>query len=166
MMYAVVGLNDKKWLLITTTLSSPSLNDNGAFADAVKKIVAQVGSADALPVLVAYNIPNRDCGSHSAGGAKDAPAYKRWIRDFAAGLSGKASVVVLEPDALAGKCANTERTDLIRDAVQVLKSAGAAVYIDAGNPNWIPANTMSDRLKLAGVGMADGFALNVSNFLP
>lgn len=132
--------------------------------NAVKKIVAQVGSADALPVLVAYNIPNRDCGSHSAGGAKDAPAYKRWIRDFAAGLSGKASVVVLEPDALAGKCANTERTDLIRDAVQVLKSAGAAVYIDAGNPNWIPANTMSDRLKLAGVGMADGFALNVSNF--
>ena len=25
-----------------------------------------------LPVLVAYNIPSRDCGSYSAGGAKDA----------------------------------------------------------------------------------------------
>lgn len=131
---------------------------------AVSRIVAQVGKADALPVLVAYNIPNRDCGSHSAGGAKDGAAYKRWIRDFAAGLSGKASVVVLEPDALAGKCASEERTNLMRDAVQVLKSAGAAVYIDAGNPNWIPANAMSDRLKQAGVGMADGFALNVSNF--
>jgi endoglucanase len=131
---------------------------------AVKNIVAQVGRADALPVLVAYNIPNRDCGSHSAGGAKNGAAYKRWIRDFAAGLSGKASIVVLEPDALAAECANQERTDLLRDAVQVLKSAGAAVYIDAGNPNWIPANVMGDRLNKAGISMADGFALNVSNF--
>ena len=131
---------------------------------AVSRIVSQVGRVDALPVLVAYNIPNRDCGLHSAGGAKDGAAYKRWIREFAAGLSGKSSVVVLEPDALAGKCANAERTDLMRDAVQVLKSAGAAVYIDAGNPNWIPAPEMSNRLKLAGVGIADGFALNVSNF--
>jgi endoglucanase len=131
---------------------------------AVKKIVTQVGRADALPVLVAYNIPNRDCGSHSAGGAKDGAAYKRWIRDFAAGLMGKKSVVVLEPDALAGKCADGERSDLMRDAVQVLKSAGAFVYIDAGNPNWIPANTMGERLKAAGIAQADGFALNVSNF--
>ena len=135
---------------------------------AVKKIVANVGRASALPVLVAYNIPNRDCGSHSAGGAKNASAYKKWIRGFAAGLSGKRSVVVLEPDALAGSCLKgaqeTERVDLLRDAVQVLKSAGAAVYIDAGNPNWVPASVMSDRLKRAGIAQADGFALNVSNF--
>ena len=131
---------------------------------AVKKIVTQVGRADALPVLVAYNIPNRDCGSHSAGGANDGRAYKKWIRDFAAGFAGKKAVVVVEPDALAGKCADAERTALIKDAVQVLKSAGAAVYIDAGNPNWIPANVMSQRLLEAGVGQADGFALNVSNF--
>ena len=131
---------------------------------AVKNIVAQVGRADALPVLVAYNIPNRDCGSHSAGGARNGAAYKQWIRDFAAGFAGKKAVVVVEPDALAGKCANGERTELIKDAVHVLKSAGAAVYLDAGNPNWIPANVMSERLRQAGVAHADGFALNVSNF--
>ncbi|HEY0673228.1 MAG TPA: glycoside hydrolase family 6 protein [Longimicrobiales bacterium] len=131
---------------------------------AVRSIVTKVGKANALPVLVAYNIPNRDCGSHSAGGAKDGKAYQRWIRDFAAGLSGRKSVVVLEPDALAGKCADGERTQLMRDAVQVLKSAGAAVYIDAGNPNWIAADVMGRRLNEAGIAQADGFALNVSNF--
>lgn len=131
---------------------------------AVNNIVKQIGSVDALPVLVAYNIPNRDCGSHSAGGAKNGAAYKRWIRDFAAGLAGKKSVVVLEPDALAGDCGGAERFELMRDAVQVLKSAGAAVYIDAGNPNWIAANVMGDRLKQAGIAEAAGFALNISNF--
>lgn len=129
---------------------------------AVGTVVRKAG--DALPVFVAYNIPNRDCGSHSAGGARDASAYRKWIRGFAAGLSGRQSVVVLEPDATAGKCANAERYDLLRDAVRVLKSAGAAVYIDAGNPNWIAANEMGERLKRAGIAEADGFALNVSNY--
>jgi endoglucanase len=137
---------------------------SGNAKSAVNGIVTQVGRVNALPVLVAYNIPNRDCGSHSAGGARDGAAYKRWIREFAAGLAGKKSVVVLEPDALAGDCGGTERTDLLRDAVQVLKSAGAAVYIDAGHPNWVSADVMSDRLKRAGVGSADGFALNTSNY--
>ena len=136
---------------------------------AVSGIVKQVRKASALPVLVAYNIPNRDCGSHSAGGAKDANSYKKWIRGFAAGLSGQRSTVILEPDATAGtKCLKgkdlEERYDLLRDAVQVLKSAGAAVYIDAGNPNWINASEMSSRLTRAGIAQADGFALNVSNF--
>lgn len=137
---------------------------SGNVTAAVRQIVTQVGSASALPVLVAYNIPNRDCGSHSRGGAASGSAYKRWIRDFATGLSGKRSVVVLEPDALAGDCGGGERTELLRDAVQVLKRAGAAVYIDAGNPNWVSAEVMGRRLVQAGVGKADGFALNVSNF--
>lgn len=136
---------------------------------AVQSIVQRVGNASALPVLVAYNIPNRDCGSHSAGGAKDGAAYRKWIREFAAGLSGRRSVVVLEPDATAGSnCLKgaelNERYDLLKDAVQVLKAAGAAVYVDAGHPNWIASGEMAERLKRAGIAQADGFALNVSNF--
>ncbi|MGQ0560891.1 MAG: glycoside hydrolase family 6 protein [Gemmatimonadota bacterium] len=136
---------------------------------AVKSIVQKIGRASALPVLVAYNIPNRDCGSYSAGGAEDASAYRKWIRGFAAGLSGRRSVVILEPDATAGSgClkgdARAERYELLRDAVRVLEGAGAAVYIDAGNPNWIGASEMAKRLKQAGIAQADGFALNVSNF--
>lgn len=136
------------------------------WAGDVKRAVSMVmkTAGNALPVLVAYNIPNRDCGSHSAGGSKNANAYRKWIRDFAAGLSGKRSVIVLEPDGTAGRCASEERYALLRDAVKVLKAAGAAVYIDAGNPNWIEANEMGARLKRAGIADADGFALNVSNY--
>lgn len=142
---------------------------SGEPRSAVKAIVEKVGKAEALPVLVAYYIPSRDCGSHSAGGAKDVNAYKKWIRGFAQGLSGQRSTVILEPDATAGSdClggnAVNERYDLLRDAVQVLKSAGAAVYVDAGNANWIAAGEMGERLKRAGIAQADGFALNVSNF--
>ena len=55
-----------------------------------------------MPVLVAYNIPDRDCGQHSTGGAGGRPGTARWIDDLAAGLGAGPAAVVLEPDALAG----------------------------------------------------------------
>ena len=53
-----------------------------------------------------------------------------------------------------------------RDAVSVLKRGGARVYLDAGNARWTSAEEMAGRLRRAAVGDADGFALNVSNFIP
>jgi endoglucanase len=38
------------------------------------------------------------------------------------------------------------------------------VYIDAGNGNWKSPAVMADRLRKAGIELADGFSLNVSNF--
>ncbi len=136
----------------------------------VRDAVSRITGAKALPVFVAYNIPNRDCGSYSAGGARSADAYRQWIRSFANGLGGKPAVVILEPDALAGmNCLSAplraERVALIRDAVSVLKARGAAVYIDAGHAKWVGAGEMAQRLKSAGVAEAAGFSLNISNFL-
>lgn len=136
----------------------------------VSASVARITGARALPVFVAYNIPGRDCGMYSAGGARGAGAYKRWIRGFAEGLGRRRAVVILEPDGLAGMaCLNAqqqaERVDLIHDAVRVLKSQGAAVYIDAGNARWVNAADMAERLRRAGIAEADGFALNIANFL-
>src|SRR5207244_10503436 len=121
-----------------------------------------------LPVFVAYNIPGRDCGSYSAGGAGGGDAYRTWIRDFAGGIGGRSAIVILEPDALAGMdCLNAtarqERLTLMRDAVQALKQQKASVYIDAGNARWRSPEEMAARLKQAGIAQADGFALNVSN---
>lgn len=135
----------------------------------VADLMAQAGRQGATPVLVAYNIPQRDCGSYSAGGSSGAPAYRRWIRDFAAGLSGRRAIVVLEPDAVAGAdCLSgskrEERFAMLRDAVQVLKGANAVVYIDAGNAKWQKPSVAAERLVKSGVDLADGFALNVSNF--
>lgn len=122
-------------------------------------------------MLVAYNIPLRDCGSYSGGGASSPEAYRTWIRSFADGIGSRKAAVVLEPDAVAyTSCLSAAdkqtRLALIKDAVEVLKAKGnVAVYIDAGNSNWIPAEEMALRLAEAGVAGADGFSLNVSNFL-
>lgn len=136
----------------------------------VSNAVSRITGANALPVFVAYNIPDRDCGQYSAGGAGSADAYKRWIRAFASGIGNRRAVVILEPDALAGmSCLNAqkqqERFDLIHDAVRVLKAKGAAVYIDAGHAKWVNPADMATRLNRAGIAEADGFSLNISNFL-
>src|SRR5438874_3517137 len=68
----------------------------------VAEAVARITGAQALPVFGAYNIPHRDCGSYSAGGASSAAAYRKWIRDFAGGLGTKKAVVIPEPDATPG----------------------------------------------------------------
>jgi endoglucanase len=132
--------------------------------------VSTITRGGALPVFVAYNIPGRDCGLYSAGGARGSDAYRRWIKDFATGLRGRSTIVILEPDALAGMdCLNAaaqkDRLALIANAVQELRKQNAAVYIDAGNARWKSADVMAARLREAGIANATGFALNVSNFM-
>jgi endoglucanase len=139
----------------------------------VKTYVDAAERAGALALLVAYNVPNRDCGQYSAGGAQDDGAYEAWIQAFAAGIGDRRAVVVLEPDAipLLKQCLSesdqTKRLALIRRAVELLEARpGVAVYIDAGHSNWVPATEMAQRLELAGIDRARGFALNTSNFQP
>jgi endoglucanase len=136
----------------------------------VAAYVAAAQAAGAVPVLVAYNIPRRDCGGHSAGGAPSPAAYLGWIRNFAAGLGQARAAVVVEPDAVAAidcfpRAARRTRLTLLRRAVAILRSdRQAAVYIDAGNQGWQPVRTIASRLIKAGVRGARGFSLNVSNF--
>jgi endoglucanase len=136
----------------------------------VDNAVSKITGAGALPVFVAYNIPGRDCGSYSAGGASGGNAYRDWIRSFANGLRGRSAVVVLEPDALPGMdclsaAGQQERIELLKYAVQVLKAQRASVYVDAGNAKWKSAETMANRLKQVDIASADGFSLNVSNYI-
>ncbi|MFJ1744958.1 glycoside hydrolase family 6 protein [Streptomyces sp. NPDC088116] len=124
-------------------------------------------------VFVAYNIPHRDCGLYSAGGAHDAQAYREWINAFAGAIGDAPAIVILEPDAvphLADGCTpaehHDERYELLSQAIARLKKQpGTRVYLDAGNPDWIsdPAK-LAEPLRRAGVKTADGFSLNVSNF--
>ncbi len=143
---------------------------NGDIYNAVNNRVSTITAVGALPVLVAYNIPKRDCGSYSSGGAKSPDTYKRWIRSFAKGIGARKALVILEPDALAAMTclSNSDqqtRLALIKDAISVLEARpGVSVYVDAGHPGWVSAQEMASRLKEAGVSQAQGFALNVSNF--
>lgn len=143
---------------------------SGDVRRAVSSAVSDAARNGALPVLVAYNIPQRDCGGLSGGGGATAEAYRRWISAFADGIGGRRALVVLEPDALPMlDClspANQEtRVALLRHAVSVLKATGAAVYLDAGHARWHSADEAAARLRRAGVADAAGFSLNVSNFV-
>jgi endoglucanase len=132
--------------------------------------VTAAQAAGALPVLVAYDIPRRGCRGQSSGGASSPAAYRRWIRDFAAGLGQARAIVVVEPDAVAGldclsRAGRRTRLKLLNRAVSILRSdTQAAIYLDAGNRGWQPARTIASRLRAAGVRRARGFSLNVSNF--
>jgi endoglucanase len=138
---------------------------------ATSQYVTAASAANALPVLVAYNIPQRDCGSYSAGGLPDGSAYLQWLRAFAAGIADRRAIVILEPDALAGMsclpaAARALRTTLLAQAIEILKAnAHTSVYVDAGHARWIGVTEIAQRLLAANVARADGFVLNVSNFV-
>ena len=66
----------------------------------VKNTVKRAAGKGTVPVLVAYNIPFRDCAQFSAGGATSVAEYKAWIDGFAAGIGTNQAVVILEPDGL------------------------------------------------------------------
>ena len=124
-----------------------------------------------MATLVAYNIPGRDLGNYSRGGAENAASYKDWIKRLAALLPRFDSLIVLEPDALAhianiDNAFGTERSHLLRFAVEVLRMTGRTrVYVDAGHPRWRSSEEIYTRINRSGLLDADGFALNVSNFV-
>ncbi len=109
---------------------------SGDVRTAVGSVVSAAAAAGRVPALVAYNVPQRDCGSYSAGGLGSADAYRTWIRAFAAGIGTRRAIVVLEPDAIAGlDCLSAAdratRLALLADAARVLAaSPNTVVYLD------------------------------------
>jgi endoglucanase len=139
---------------------------------AVRQRVSAAQRAGALRVMIAYNIPNRDCGQYSQGGLADPAEYRQWITEFARGIGQAKAVVILEPDSLGQlkECLTPAdqqaRLDLLQYAVRTLRqNPGTAVYLDAGNANWIAPAEMAKRLEGAGIKEAHGFSVNVSNYV-
>jgi endoglucanase len=128
--------------------------------------------ADRDALLVLYNIPHRDCGNYSKGGAADGNAYRAWIDQVAAGIEDRPATVILEPDAVQHMVDNCtpeqfheERYDLLKGAIAKLKSLkNTTVYLDAGNAGWGKPDQIFEPLKWSGIDQADGFSVNVSNF--
>lgn len=152
----------------------------------VKDVVVHAHAAGEVPVLVAYNIPFRDCAQYSSGGATSVSEYTAWIDGFAKGIGNKDAVVILEPDGLgiiphyttvegtAEWCrpaeadpatAAEDRFAMLDYAVERLGAlANTAVYLDGTHSGWLSVGDISDRLLKAGVEDADGFFLNASNY--
>jgi endoglucanase len=147
----------------------------------IKQSLALAGLEHAVPSFVVYNVPGRDCGSYSAGGAQTTAAYEAYVDAVAAAIGNHQAVVVLEPDALANlpsDCgynpstvdvaqATADRYTQINYAVDKLETgAGTLVYLDAGHSHWHSVGDMASRLVQGGVLRSQGFFLNVSNYRP
>ncbi|MCX4797326.1 glycoside hydrolase family 6 protein [Streptomyces sp. NBC_01242] len=137
-----------------------------------KGFTEAAAKADRQALLVLYNIPHRDCGQFSKGGAADGDAYRTWLEGVAKGIGDRRATVILEPDALlhmVDGCTprefHEERYDLLKGAVERLKQQpNTRVYVDAGNAGWRTPDALFRPLWRAGIGAADGFAVNVANF--
>lgn len=161
----------------------------------VRNTVERATDKGQVPVLVAYNIPFRDCAQYSAGGATTIADYEAWIDGFAAGIGNGQAVVILEPDGLGiipwynpfgdrdswvsnpnyewcqpaeanPTTAASDRFAMMNYAVDALKAhENVSVYLDATHSGWLGAGDAAERLYQAGVLRADGFFLNVSNYV-
>lgn len=155
-----------------------------------RKTVHAAAEQHKIPVLVAYNLPFRDCAQYSSGGAKNTADYLAWIGGVAAGIGKNKAVVLVEPDGLgiipfyqplygsmdwcqprdaAGNpqpgATPADRFAALNGAVDKLAALpGADVYLDGTNSAWLNTGEITDRLLKAGVKRADGFFLNVSNY--
>src|SRR6478609_2135013 len=125
----------------------------------VDEVVSAAAAKGQMPLLVAYNLPFRDCAQYSAGGAADTAAYKAWIDGFAAGIGDRAATVILEPDGLGiiphyttldgnvewcqpaeldPATAASDRFVQVNYAVDALKAhAATSVYLDGTGASWL-----------------------------
>jgi endoglucanase len=145
----------------------------------VRQTMIEAALEGAVPALVAYDIPGRDCAQYSAGGALNEAAYDAWIAGFAQGIGNQKAIVILEPDALGNMPSDcglstsvypftdAERIAEIQYAVGVLEQdPGVSVYLDGTNSDWQSVGTITQRLLEANVQDAQGFFINVSNYQP
>ncbi|GIG22753.1 hypothetical protein Cch01nite_34770 [Cellulomonas chitinilytica] len=153
---------------------------------AVEKTMKQARLTRSVPVLVAYDLPYRDCAQYSAGGAADTESYLAWIDGFVKGIGDGTAIVLVEPDGLGiipwytsingaqewcqpadadPATAAADRFTQLNGAVDRLAALpNVSVYLDATHSGWLGSGDAADRLHKAGVERTDGFFLNVSNF--
>ncbi len=162
---------------------------DGTPAEVEAEVRAYVDAAEAagqVPVLVAYNLPFRDCAQYSSGGAFDTGEYTAWIDGVAAGIGDRRAAVILEPDGLGiipwytnidgtlewcqpaeldSATAADDRFVQLNYAVDAFAALDAtSAYLDATHTGWLNVGDASDRLLKAGVDRAAGFFLNASNY--
>lgn len=125
------------------------LIDDGA-ASQVADVIARARVEGGVPIFVVY-------GHRVRSGA----AYRTWLDRVAAAMATAQSIAIIEPDAWD----EARYIPAVAYAVEQIKRvAGKNVYkyIDAGHPGWMADST---KLRSLRIDDAEGFSLNVSNFV-
>lgn len=139
-----------------------------------RQVTLAAARAHAIPVIVAYNLPDRDaCGKLSAAYGPTASGYEEWIGQLAAAIGTGDDIVIVEPDGLPdivrgclSPAQSSARYQLLRYAMKQLGALPhARVYLDAGNPGmFADAAQLAGPLETAGIRYGRGFSANASNF--
>ena len=136
--------------------------------NAIKRLLKR--AQPQLPVFVIYNIPNRDVGQYSKGGAKTKESYLDFIDRFAKGIGSTSPIIIYEPDALPhSTLLHTEEQEarlyLMKEALEHLtENCNGLVYIDIGHSNWLQPKQASKLLTLISNDKVRGFSVNVCNY--
>ena len=91
-----------------------------------------------LPYFVLYNLPQRDLGHYSKGGATSSTDYLLFLNEFCQGIKGHKPIIIYEPDALPHTTQmetmqSEYRLNLMKEGLNVLTSeSDALVYVDIG----------------------------------
>lgn len=162
---------------LTTRPIAIWIDDSNLLNEQVEKQVATIVQAAAvqneMPLLVAYNIPNRDLGNFSAGGATDPSGYREWATSFSQGIGELRAAVIFEPDSLVfvpdmtDTAQATARLDAMREALVIFKENNphAIFYVDVGHDAWRPPEEMAELLRRLDNGMdvVKAISANVSS---
>ncbi|MEH1125882.1 glycoside hydrolase family 6 protein [Micromonospora sp. CPCC 206061] len=160
----IANVAQARWFTTTNT---------SAVRAQVDGFVGAAAAAGKIPIMVVYNVPNRDCGGASSGGAPSHQAYRQWVDQVAAGLGGRPAYIILEPDVLAimsdcqSAAQQAETAASMAYAGKALRagSSQARVYFDAAHSAWLSASEMARRLVQADIAnSAHGISVNVSNY--
>ena len=127
-------------------------------------------TAPQLPVLVVYNMPNRDVGQYSKGGATTRESYLRFLKSFADGIGNNKPILIFEPDSLThtGDMSDADAQDrisLMKEGLVLLTdNCDALVYVDIGHSNWLSPEEAANLINKVTNDKVRGFAVNVSNY--
>lgn len=123
-----------------------------------------------LPVFVIYNIPNRDVGQYSRGGARDREDYLEFIERFSRGIGDSNPIIIYEPDALPHSTLLDEeeqewRLSLMKDALEYLtENTNGKIYVDVGHSNWLKPKQVAELLERVSNPKVKGFSINSCNY--
>lgn len=160
------------------------LDDAGAQSKAVGK--------DTVPVIVVYNLPNRDCSAKASNGelSIEEGGEQRYRTEYIDAIAGHLAAepgqkvaIVLEPDSLPNiisnlgveKCAVSQDVYLnsIAYAISKLSLPNVSIYLDAAHAGWLGWEANQRRMvdlvakvldMAGGPSRIRGFASNVSNY--
>ena len=136
--------------------------------DSLKRLLNR--TSPKMPYFVIYNLPNRDLGHYSKGGATDATDYLLFLQEFCAGIKGHKPIVIFEPDALPhttlmDKTDAEFRKNLITEGLNIMaEESDAHVYVDIGHSNWLSPEQASELITSVSNTGLRGFSVNVSNY--